>query len=85
MGNPHDYWRRSILTHPETTPGWIERALVHPYTVKVDDGNPGRRVYHAYIPEAGRRGRWLLVITQDDQLFNAYFNRALLREYGRPE
>lgn len=82
--NPHPYYIRAREKHPEPAMEWIERTLSNPYTVAVDDEHPGRQVYYGYIPEAGT-GKWLMVIVQDSQLFNAYFNRDLLKTWRRPE
>ena len=84
MSNPHPYRAESSLSPPEVEPEWIERTLVNPYAVTADERHPGRTVYYSYIPEAGA-GKWLLVVVQDDQLFNAYFNHNLLSRRGRPE
>ena len=84
MANPHPYRSRSREKHPEPTDEWIERTLVDPYKVEADETHPARMVYYAYIPEAGQ-GRWLLVIIQDGQEFNAYFDRKYLKRWGRPE
>ncbi len=87
MSNPHPYYvQRAIVRHQEPDAEWIERTLTNPYTAKEDSNHPHRTVYYSYIPEFGR-GHWLLVIVQNDQLFNAYFDRTLLRasKLGRPE
>ena len=55
-----------------------------PNTAHIDTEHPGQVLYYGYIPEAGD-GKWLVVIVQDDQLFNAHFNKDLLRRWGRPE
>ena len=85
MANPHPYRAESREKHPEPTDAWIERTLVDPYKVEAHDEYPGRTIYYKYIREAGRRGRWLLVIVQDDQEFNAYFDRDYVKLWGRPE
>ena len=84
IDNPHPYYIRAKNKHPEPAMEWIERTLSNPHTVDVDDEHPGRLVYYSYIPEAGT-GKWLMVLVQDDQLFNAYFNRDLLKRWRRPE
>lgn len=82
---PIPYRAKSREKHPEPTADWIERTLVDPDKVEADDKHPGRTLYYKYIPEAGRRGRWLLVIVQDDQEFNAYSHKKSLKLWGRPE
>ena len=84
MRDPHPYWEESRLKHPEPPGEWVERTLTAPYTAAEDDAHLGRVVYYSYIPEAGT-GKWLLVVVQDDRLFNAYFNKDLLKLWGKPE
>ena len=84
INNPHPYYLRARDKHPEPDLEWIERTLANPYITTVDDAHPGRLAFYRYIPEAGA-GKWLLVVVQDAQLFNAYFNRDLLKSWGRPE
>ena len=84
MRNPHPYWEEARLKHPEPPGEWVERTLAAPYTAAEDDAHPGRVVYYSYIPEAGA-GKWLLVVIQDDRLFNAYYNKDLLKLWGKPE
>ena len=84
INNPHPYYIRARGKHPEPAMEWIERTLANPQSAAVDDENPGRLIFYGYIPEAGT-GKWLMVIVQDQKLFNAYFNRDLLKSWGRPE
>ena len=80
---PHPYRRVSALTHGEPEAEWVERTIADPYTAHEDQNHPGRNVYYRFIPEAGE-GKWLLVVVENDQLFNAYFNSKLLKVWGRP-
>ena len=83
MSNPHPYWQVANGRHPEPTTEWIERTLMGPYTAEEDETEIGRVVYYGYVPEVEK---WLVVVVaQDDRLFNAYFNRNLLRLWGKPE
>ena len=84
MSNRHPYSLIARDKHPEPQLEWIERTLIAPDTMAVDSENIGRVIYYKYIPEAGA-GKWLLVIVQDDQFFNAYFNKDLLKRWGRPQ
>ena len=82
MTNPHPYLASARMKHPEPRLEWVERTLTTPFTADIDETHSGRVVYYCYIPEAGT-GKWLMVIVQDDRLFNAYFNRDLLKTWGR--
>lgn len=84
MHSPHPYRQISAITHPEPASEWIERTLADPYTATIDETHPGRVVYYSFIPEA-ETGKWLVVVVQYDRLFNAYFNRDLLKLWGIPE
>ena len=84
VSNPHPYFARARAKHPEPDMEWIERTLASPHKSDFDNEHTGRLICYGYIPEAGN-GKWLVVIAQNEQLFNAYFNRDLLRSWGRPE
>ena len=80
IGNPHPYYvNRARQKHSEPSLEWILRTLIDPFRVeKLEDG---RELYWGAVPEVEN---WLLVIVQDGQLFNAFFNRRKRREWGRP-
>jgi hypothetical protein len=87
MSNPHPYYEVARSKHPEAKPEWIERVLITPYHKELAvDGDlvvmEQRSVYYGYIPE---EEKWLIVIVDEDMLFNAYFDRKLLKRWGRPE
>ena len=84
VNNPHPYYARARDKHPEPDMEWVERTLTNPSMISVDDAHTDWTIYYGYIPEAGN-GKWLVVIAQKEQLFNAYFNRDLLKVCGRPE
>ena len=80
VSNPHPYYlNRAQHKHSEPKGEWILRTLIAPNHTENLGG--GRELYWGAIPEAEN---WLLVIVQDEQLFNAYLNRQKRREWGRP-
>ena len=67
------------ITHPEPTDEWVEQVISDPYYIEEQPN--GRLSYFGYIDEAGK---WLRVVVDDGRLFNRYFDRTKLREWGRP-
>ncbi len=53
--------------------------VANPYFIE-EQAN-GRLSYFGYIEETGK---WLRVILEDGKLFNRYFDRTKLKEWGRP-
>ena len=66
-------------THPEPEEQWVERVIAAPD--HIEDQPNGRVSYFGYIEEAEK---WLRVIVEDGRLFNRYFDRDKLKEWGRP-
>lgn len=67
------------ITHPEPKEEWVARVVANPHFV--EEQSNGRLSYFGYIEEAQK---WLRVILEDDKLFNRYFDRTKLKEWGRP-
>lgn len=67
------------ITHPEPRDEWVERVIANPYHLEQQEN--GRISYFGYIEEAEK---WLRVIVDDEKLFNRYFDRTKLKEWGRP-
>ena len=65
--------------HPEPEEEWVERVIASPY--HIEEQPNGRQSYFGYIEE---EGKWLRVIVEDGRLFNRYFDRTKLKEWGRP-
>ena len=73
------YENVAIITHPELKEEWVERVVADPYLIE-EQAN-GRLSYFGYVEEAEK---WLRVIIEDGKLFNRYFDRTKLKEWGRP-
>ena len=65
--------------HPDIKHEWVERVLANPYHRETQAD--GRIRFYGYIDEEGKR---LRVIVEDGKLFNRFFDRSKLREWGRP-
>ena len=71
------YERVAKRKHPEPKEEWVERVVTNPrYTEAQPDG---RVRYYGYIAEAGLR-----VVVDEGKLFNRFFDRAKMKEWGRP-
>ena len=65
--------------HPGIRDEWVERVLANPYQIETQAD--GRIRYYGFIDE---EGKWLRVIVDDGRLFNRFFDRNKLREWGQP-
>ncbi len=74
-----DYYQRAKRNHSEPKEEWVERVLAAPYLA--EDDVKGRIRYYGYIEE---EGKWLRVVVEDGKLFNRFFDRGKLREWGQP-
>ncbi|MXZ03338.1 MAG: hypothetical protein F4Y88_06610 [Chloroflexi bacterium] len=76
-----DYFERIVRAkRPEAREtAWIEQVMANPYST--ENQPDGRLRQWGYIQEADK---WLRVITEDDVVHNAFFDRGKLREWGRP-
>ena len=80
MDNPHPYYTSyAVEKHPEVHQEWIERTLIEPYRVEVQED--GRLRFWGPVPE---RENWLRVIVDGGQLFNAFLDYHKRSEWGRP-
>ena len=80
IDNPHPYYTTIARTkHPEVIPEWIERTLVEPYQIEVQQN--GRICFWGAVPE---QGNWLRVIVDEGRLFNAFLDSSKRRLWGRP-
>ena len=73
------YYTEAVRKHPEVENEWVTRVLENPYQIEVQSN--GRVRYYGYIQEANK---WLRVIVEDGKLLNRFFDRAKLKEWGRP-
>ena len=67
------------IEHPEPKEEWVERVVNRPD--HIEEQANGRISYFGYVEEAGK---WLRVVVEDGKLFNRYFDRTKLKEWGRP-
>ena len=65
--------------HPGIKDEWVERVLANPHYM--EHQADGRIRYYGYIEE---EGKWLRVVVEDGKLFNRFFDRSKLREWGQP-
>ena len=68
------------MKHPGIKDEWVERVIANPFSrlkLKLN----GRTRYYGFIDE---EGKWLRVIVDNGRLFNRFFDRSKLREWGWP-
>lgn len=65
--------------HPGIKDEWVERVVANPYQIETQAD--GRTRYYGFIDE---EGKWLRVVVDDGRLFNRFFDRNKLREWGQP-
>ena len=65
--------------HSQVQTEWIERTITEPYHQRRD--TDGRMIYFGKVPEVNK---WLRVVVENDQLLTAYFDRRLIRRWGKP-
>ncbi len=73
------YDQEARRKHPDVRDDWVERVLANPYHTETQPD--GRIRYYGFIDE---EEKWLRVIVEDGKLFNRFFDRNKLREWGRP-
>ena len=64
--------------HPGIKDEWVERVLANPHHIETQAD--GRIRYYGFIDE---EEKWLRVIVDDGRLFNRFFDRNKLREWGQ--
>ena len=76
-----DYFERIVRNkRPEAREeAWILYVIENPF--QSENQRDGRLRRWAYIREAGK---WLRVVTENDAVHNAFFDRGKLREWGKP-
>ena len=73
------YEREARRKHPGINDEWVERVLANPYYT--EQQSDGRMRFYGYIDE---EGKWLRVVVEEGKLFNRFFDRNKLREWGQP-
>ena len=73
------YYRVAALKHPDVKDEWVASVLANPYHVEAQAN--GRLRYYGYVEEVGK---WLRVVVDDGKLFNRFFDRNKMKEWGRP-
>ena len=73
------YYAEAVRKHPGVRDERVSRVLENPHHVEVQSN--GRLRYYGYIPEVDK---WLRVIVEDGKLLNRFYDRAKLKEWGRP-
>lgn len=73
------YYRVAVLKHPDIKDEWVASVLANPYHIEAQ--TDGRLRCYGYVEEAGK---WLRVVVEDGKLFNRFFDRAKMKEWGKP-
>ena len=73
------YYRVAVLKHPDIKDEWVASVLANPYHVEAQADGRLRR--YGYVGEVGKR---LRVVVEDGKLFNRFFDRTKMKEWGRP-